>query len=287
MSISAVPFELSKQKSKMVKAIAIIFVIMSHTGTFPWGGLIGVHLFLITSGYGIYCSLENKKEHYWIKRISSVYLPYLFCTVLFLLIRFFILKESYNLIRITVSFIGLDFGLNVDPTMWYISYIFAYYFIAWTAFKLKSSQQIANLFCLLSFGIITFMSYKYIAWHKGTVAWNYGFSFLIGMLLAKFRYDKEKENKILMCTLATVFSLGMLTLLFSHEILIRFCMTLYIAVLLIGIVGYIKPHKVLLYRCLSYIGEKSYFMYLNEAFLISVLKPSGGGGQKYCDYIDQ
>ena len=286
MSISTIPFELSKQKSKMIKAIAIVFVIMSHTGTFPWGGLIGVHLFLITSGYGIYCSLENKKEHYWIKRVRLVYMPYLFCTVLFLLIRFFILKESYGLIRIIISLLGMDFGLNIDPTMWYISYIFACYFIAWTTFKLKSSKQIAILFCLLSFGIITFMSYKYIAWHKGTVAWNYGFSFLIGMLLAKFRYDNAKENKALICTLVTVSSLGMLTLLFSHEILIRFCLTLFIAVLLTGIVGYIKLHESLFYGCLSCIGEKSYFMYLNEAFLISMLKLSGGG-QKHCDYIGQ
>ena len=53
--------DMNKQQSLIIKAFAIIFVIMFHTKVFPCGGAIGVHLFLIVSGYGIYCSLEKER----------------------------------------------------------------------------------------------------------------------------------------------------------------------------------------------------------------------------------
>jgi peptidoglycan/LPS O-acetylase OafA/YrhL len=150
--------DMNKQQSLIIKAFAIIFVIMFHTKVFPCGGAIGVHLFLIVSGYGIYCSLEKGTDNYWGKRISSVYFPYLFCTVIFLILRA-ILYGNISFVTVIISVLGQDFGLNADPTMWYIAYIFACYLIAWIVFKLKNRPIVAIMFGILAFGTITLFGY--------------------------------------------------------------------------------------------------------------------------------
>ena len=52
-------FNITRQETLFIKGIAILFVILSHMGLFDCGGTIGVHLFLIVSGYGIYCSYKK------------------------------------------------------------------------------------------------------------------------------------------------------------------------------------------------------------------------------------
>lgn len=269
--------QISKQQSLIIKAIAIIFVIMSHTGLFPCGGAIGVHLFLIVSGYGIYCSLEKGAEDYWKKRINSVYLPYLFCASIFLIFRFFMYGKK-TLLTVIVSLLGQDFNLNVDPSMWYISYIFACYLIAWTIFKLKNRPSVAFLFGVLAFGTITLCGYKYIIWHQGTIAWNYGLSFPLGMILAKYRNVDEKKAKhtkfgmLILSFAATAFLLTV-----PHEKFIKFFFTLSCAVFVYSLLTVFEINgKNIMTKIFEAIGKQSYFMYLNEAFLIGLFKLRGG-----------
>lgn len=271
--------DISKRQSLIIKAFAIIFVIMSHTGVFPCGGAIGVHLFLIVSGYGIYCSLEKGKDDYWKKRISSVYFPYLFSSAIFLILRIFLYgKVSFT--TVIVSLLGQDFNLNADPTMWYISYIFACYLIAWMIFKLKNNSSLAILFGIFAFGIITLFGYKYIIWHRGTIAWNYGLSFPLGMILAKYRSVDEKKAKYVrigMFVLSFVTTIVLLPI--PHEKFIKFFFTFSCAVLVYSLLTLlVTDEKNLLAKMLETIGKQSYFMYLNEAFIIGVLRLRGGGG---------
>ena len=94
-----------------------------------------------------------------------------------------------------ITLAGLDFDLNIDPTMWYISYIFACYFIAWGIFKIESDKSktwIALIFGIICFFIITACGYKHVIWHQGTNVWAYGLSFPFGMFMAKARKEKGK-----------------------------------------------------------------------------------------------
>lgn len=269
--------QISKQQSLIIKAIAIIFVIMSHTGVFPCGGAIGVHLFLIVSGYGIYCSLEKGAENYWKKRINSVYLPYLFCVSIFLIFRFF-MYGKITLLTVIVSLLGQDFNLNVDPTMWYISYIFACYLIAWTIFKLKNRPSVAFLFGVLAFGTITLCGYKYIIWHHGTIAWNYGLSFPLGALLARYRnIDENKAKYVKIGIFFLSFAATALLLPIPHEKFIKFFFTLSCAVFVYSLLTVFEINgKNIMTKIFEAIGKQSYFMYLNEAFLIGAFKLRGG-----------
>ena len=269
--------ELNKLQSTIIKAVAIIFVIMSHTGVFPCGGAIGVHLFLIVSGYGIYCSLEKGSDNYWRKRIKSVYLPYLFCTVIFLIARCF-LWGKLSFTTVIISLFGLDFNCNADPTMWYISYIFMCYLIAWTIFKLIKRPSLAILFGIFAFGTITLCGYKYIIWHQGTIVWNYGFSFPLGMLLAKCRLTYGHRAKCVKIGM-TIFSLAITLILLPipHEKFIKLFFTFGFAVLIYCLLtSLIINGKNYIVRIFETIGKQSYFMYLNEAFIIGALKLRGG-----------
>lgn len=132
-------FILTKQKTSIIKGIAILLVILSHCGLIECGGAIGVDLFLIVSGYGIYYSSNKCTSNFWKKRIKSVYFPYLFTTLIFLVIRC-IFGFRPSVIEVVVSMLGLDFNRNIDPTMWYISYIFCMYLLAY--FYIKTENRI-------------------------------------------------------------------------------------------------------------------------------------------------
>lgn len=92
-------FQISKQQSLIIKAVAIIFVIMSHTGVFPCGGAIGVHLFLIVSGYGIYCSLEKGTDDYWKRRNAPRLYPQNYPTYFKWMANFFNEHPEYKIVH--------------------------------------------------------------------------------------------------------------------------------------------------------------------------------------------
>lgn len=129
---------LTKQKTSIIKGIAILLVMLSHCGLMECGGAIGVDLFLIVSGFGIYISSNKGIDNFWKKRVSSVYFPYLFTTLVFLIIRI-TLGFRPTILEVLISILGLDFNLNVDPTMWYISYIFAMYVLAYFYMKYENT----------------------------------------------------------------------------------------------------------------------------------------------------
>ena len=52
-------FIITKHKTLIIKGVAILFVIFSHCGLMECGGAIGVDLFLLVSGYGIYFSTKK------------------------------------------------------------------------------------------------------------------------------------------------------------------------------------------------------------------------------------
>ena len=183
-------FVINKDLSTEIKGIAIMFVILGHMNYIDCAGAWGVHLFLLISGYGIAISLEKKgQKEYWLRRIKSVYLPYLLVTLIFLVVRLLI-NEKLSSLDVAISLIGLDFGRNLDQTMWYISYIFAWYGIAWLLYTLRNKKYFC--ICVSAFALLLMaaLGYTSVIWRKGTIAWAYFLSFPLGMFLAKYRNIK-------------------------------------------------------------------------------------------------
>ena len=155
----------------------------------------GVNIFLIISGYGIFRSFENHGiEGYWKRRIVSVYIPYLIYQPVCLLTLW--MFSNVCLINIVFAVIGIDFGQLLDKTMWYISYQFVWYLIAWIAFLLWKKYG-KNLICIIFLGIATIViaaiGYLNVVWNHGSIAWAYCLSFPLGMFLAAMRNRRCKH----------------------------------------------------------------------------------------------
>lgn len=182
-------------QSDFLKGVAIIFVLLGHIGIVDNGGSFGVHIFLILSGYGLYCSFQkNGLSNFWKKRIIGVYCPYLFWTIITMAMTI-ITKKQVTILQNVVTLLGMDFGMNLDPTMWYLSYIFAFYFIFWATLKLEKNKKLSITIAMVLTFAVAVIGYKAIVWHRGIIAWAYFISFPFGVLWAKNR-QRIVSNKV-------------------------------------------------------------------------------------------
>lgn len=110
--------------------------------------------------------IKNGKDSYRKRRLFSIYISYLFSTVILLLARVVLSKyNDFSWDKLLITIAGLDFDLNIDPTMWYILYIFVCYFIAWIIYKIaldKSKTWEVLLFGGFCFFVLTVCGYKHI-----------------------------------------------------------------------------------------------------------------------------
>lgn len=261
---------LTKEKTQVIKCLAILFVIMSHCGLMECGGAIGVDLFLIISGFGLYHSYTNSKGHnYWLKRIKAVYFPYLYCTVIFLPIHI-LLGTELDYKSVVISLLGQDFGFNIDPTMWYISFIFFMYVIAWVYFRFSDNYRyLGRIVVATMVLIVTICGYKHYIWHAGTIAWAYGLSFPIGLFFA----ESEKEVKKIIAPSTFCFLCLSLALAFvPHEKYVKLLFPLTISLFLFFLIGFCKFKKSFIYKVTLLCGKYSFFIYLNEGLAISLVR---------------
>lgn len=265
----------------LIKCIAIIEVILGHCGIIECGGSIGVDLFLLISGYGIYLSYrESEGINYWLKRIYAVYFPYLFCTICFIVFRLVIGKQL-TCSQIIISLIGLDFDLNIDPSMWYISFIFMMYYLAWSYLKLSDNKKLFGiLWCSVFVFVVTVCGYNYIIWHKGTIAWAYGLTFPIGMLIA----EKQKSINIFIPLLTIIFiTTTFLLINVPHEKILKMLFPLVTSLSMFFAIGFINTDRLYGMSLIVIIGKQSFYMYLNEALILGLVSNFvKHGGYTHC-----
>lgn len=182
----------TRECTTALKSIAIVLVIFGHRGLIDGAGSWGVLIFLVLSGYGLFKSALSKGlGGYWRSRIIGVLVPYVLFSVLQLGLSF-ILGEKVEAGNVLCTLMGLDFGLNVDPTMWYISFIFvcyAVFFGAWRVYEQRGAVAF-TLVLFVGFVLVAAVGLCHLVWHKGTAAWTYFWAFPAGALLAMY------ENKL-------------------------------------------------------------------------------------------
>lgn len=116
--------------------------------------------------------------------------PYvLFCV--FQLGLSFATGEGIGAENVLCTVMGLDFGFNVDPTMWYISFIFACYAVVYVAWRVYERHGATAFIAVLltAFVLMAVVGLTNIVWHRGTAAWAYFWAFPAGVLLAM--YEKK------------------------------------------------------------------------------------------------
>ena len=270
---------ISRNTTRVLKGIAIVFVILGHRHVVENGGAIGVQLFLMLSGYGLYKSVASRgAKGYWRRRFVGVMVPYGLFMIFQMAIQVTLLG-GFSFVQGIVSLVGLDFGLNIDPCMWYIS--FAYYWYAWFWIGVNwrnRSSKVALAVLMMGALIVVPLGLLGWPWRRGASAQIYFWSFPLGVLLA--RYEGWLASRLRGGTLifAVIISACLSTAVYaapSNESIVNQSLSMLVQsafwtifLLLVAILLTKGPEGSRLLAAMEYVGSKSYAMYLNEGLFM-------------------
>lgn len=262
---------LSRDQTVMLKGCAIWLVLLGHLWALPFGGALGVAIFLSLSGYGLNLSLEAEGlRGYWQKRFRKVWLPYFFVGVFDVLV----LKAS-GARAILCTVLGLDFGCIADSTMWYISYILLWYLVFYLAALVtrrlhrRSVREGLKLALLLLAALGFRALFSLGVWSAASAAGSYGLAFPLGVALTWLGRLRLSAKQRITLWLAVLF--------FSSAYLLRFypfawqsplltSAALAQALALLQLIA--LPRR--LQRGLLWFGRYSYPIYLFEGLILPV-----------------
>lgn len=145
---------MDKIHTNIIKGIAILLVVTAHIDAY-WsniGGIqfiggVGVSLFLICSGYGLYCSYTNVGlKNYFKKKIVKIWIPFMLVEILFM--------PLWN--TISIKKVALDLLLIKPITSfgWYMNYIMICYIIFYFVITIKEHKKISDTETLKIFLVI-------------------------------------------------------------------------------------------------------------------------------------
>ncbi len=263
-------FSLDRNSSTILRGIAILYILLGHTGYFAWGGAGGVVLFLLLSGYGLDQSREKDGlGRYWNKRIRKVYLPYA-------IVGLFVLagRRIRDARVIACTILGLDLGLIADPTMWYISFILLWYLVYYGLAGLshlirspwgrRSFLLMGLLFMSLGFRFL----YRRGFWHVDSGAGLYTLAFPLGVALSMLTHVKGKENTRTLCQLAFLF-LTSAYMLGAYGQVRSELMAMIMGLQPLAVVLAVKPRGAL-EKTLLWFGKYAYPIYLFEGLFLYI-----------------
>ena len=253
----------------VLRGIAVFLILISHIGDksglrffTPLGG-VGVSIFIICSGYGLYKSyLKTGFKNYFKKRFVGLLVPYWIILGLFSIAN----SESVGVSQILKRAALLE----VPSIFWYVQYVALLYIAFHLAFRfLKGSHSIFSLFLLALIMLIV---------NKNLLLGEQSFAFFIGVLLAKYNL---KDNKIKIGTIGMVMIfVGAMSLVLKQTELIRNANYLVVnlnGVMLktataVGIFLFIYPMlKFNFLRMFTIAGKYSYELYLVHIALVGML----------------
>ena len=174
---------ISRQMTNIIKGLAIFFVVFGHLGIIKNAGSWGVGLFLIISGYGLTVSFFNKGfKKFFSKKFKHICIPYIAITCLWITIDK-LCGTNYSFFQILFSIFCVNVNSVIDPTMWYIPFIFIWYFIFYLIFKNINSNmfRVITLFIL---AIVLIPLVKSNLFNPDVGAVLYIFQFPLGVLIA-------------------------------------------------------------------------------------------------------
>lgn len=270
---------INRKDTNVLKGIAIIFVILGHLGILKYGtwegGLYGVAIFLVLSGYGIQKSYENQGlNKYWLKKFEKIYLPYIILIGIEILVDISIFHKEYSWKDI-VSCV-LCKGDAVDGTLWYIFYLFLFYFAFW--FICLKKIKYCSVFLLIA-GIVYATLYVCGIYRAPVVTAIYFPFFSLGSFLAtkEIKISKENGQVILTFGLCAAVLLIYMSKLFKNKTVVSILgmLSVYPFIMFIFILVYLesKNKKKINCSCVSYVleymGKRSFTIYLFEGILIT------------------
>ena len=224
-----------KKKFKNIdlcKCIALLLVLIYHywvlSGSPPinnsmpglytiisLGGEIGVTMFFVLSGFGIYCLCKNKAQLSWISFMKSRFIKiaplYYFSIVLVIGLTSsgagFLSKSGVTDIITHVLFIhnfGGRFHGSINGALWTMGVIFQYYLVAKFLYRcMEKNKHITVLTSIVFTIVMKILTYKYFMpayGLDGTLYFVYGRqlftaldNFVLGMYVGSLIYNNDKR----------------------------------------------------------------------------------------------
>jgi peptidoglycan/LPS O-acetylase OafA/YrhL len=177
-----------------LKGLAILLVIVSHLNVVrfislpascAFAGAWGVAMFLLLSGFGLTQSYVAKglQIGFIPKRFKKVIVPYMLVTAVWLVLDVVFKKASYSILTIVLGLLGLDYTSAIDPTMWFVTFIIAWYLIFFAIFSLPMRDWAKAIVLLIFAFAIRHFAPDFL---PSRTAWQWGlhaYPFVLGVAL--------------------------------------------------------------------------------------------------------
>lgn len=252
--------EIRKETTNLIKVIAIFLVIFGHLKWINNGGIYGVSLFLIISGYGISKStLKNGLDRYWNKRITTVLIPYSVLTLVVFILDFILNNKYYGIPKTVITILGGGIISPFDGSMWYITYILYWYLIFYLSKRVvKNSKLLVIINIILGFSMYIFIS---IFMSGLTVIKLYSLMFPLGILMGNINNNLLKKTTL--CIISLIVAIFSYNITFGNDAVSVISLTFISLFIILTTDLFYKENKIV-----TYISNISFYMYLFEGILI-------------------
>lgn len=262
---------LSKQRSGIM-GLAILFIMMFHSHHFLPFGNVGVDMFLICSGIGIYYSLSKGRKFgdYFYKRFLRIYPQFFIISLLF----YGVINTSDS-ISLLYHLTTIDFWMYSCKDFWYVPCILAFYVFSPLLFwLLNKSVKIFALLFFLYILLYLFIRIVYIPQFYFTTILDRIPSFLCGMMIGKCIYEGTNLSvctKYVITTIIISFILYVLKYIGFNYDLIRCLLYPMMAIAFCIWGGAICEERKIASFVLGFLGLISYEIYLIHERILFVL----------------
>lgn len=241
-----------------------------------WQFNVGVEMFLILSGIGLYFSFENKStgfKSYYTKRLLNVYLislivdlPYIICLNLFV--------EKQGIVYNFLEWTKLHNWMGKSDLSWYVAFVMVLYALYPLIYKLMKKLEKTKFEFLIVFSVCIFIFALCVVlyvlkpnlYDAVEIALTRVPAFFIGCYLGKFVYNKRKFGNMLYIVCIAGILLWMIFTNMTNNVMVqRFShclLSLAICVLLIPIADFLKSKINFIYRFFAFLGSISLEIYL-------------------------
>lgn len=236
-------------------------------------GNIGVDIFLLLSGIGLYFSFSKNPNilQFYKKRIIRV-LPS--SIILVLIVTYLSHVETWKLFFIRVAFLNFLFFKDDDQTFWYIPAILILYLLFPVFYKVIQKFKVPGALVLIAISCIITVAAFFINFDMFFYQWEMLLTripvFIVGILLAPVIKNEKKISNVtalILCLLGLVYFIviHIIDLFISTKyIFIWHYMYLPLAFFLVFFFSYIRSHVSLSFivKPFEFVGDFSLEMYL-------------------------
>lgn len=258
---------IDRQTTNNAKAVAIVLVLLGHLvssnkTTLPAYiqefATFSVDVFLFLSGYGLTKSFDkNGISSFLSKRFASVYIPFFIATLVTSMYRGFY-GEKWNEIIMTLTFYSRN--LPIDPTMWFIYFICAWYICFWVVFSIFRNKNIQLLFLFAISIIFLYFPGREYSYVLSSMFSLHAFSFPVGILFARYIYFNRQQTIFTCSIFAIAFIMFFYnTAMYRNNIIVS-ATGIVFSIFIIYSLSLINKTNFIL----SYLGVHSYEIYLFE-----------------------